>query len=548
MKQQFKGWGLLEKNLSYLVKGQKSESNEKAQLNQGQVASVKVLIQKLQANGVIIADEVGMGKTRIAVAVAHAVIRAGGRVAIVLPPGLGNQWVTELKNYNAGVQIKPVLRSLRQYLHAWKTSGNETPWFQEPLVMISHAFSNWRLGSKSESWRWELLPAIYAQWKKKDSGRWPRGYFDRNYDKQVVAAAEAIIDAVRSLPKCNPAQETLQNLVSQIPWPGAFAAEEYGRNADLRPLLEQAVGLGLGVFDLVIIDEAHKSRGQESGVSRLLEKGVLCSQQGRRLALTATPIELDASQWVSMLGRIQVYADDLIGKAIEAYMRSVETVRQLPNDLAVRKAYKASAGNFQRALSPYLLRRDKREEDAVKNFQNLSKEPFYAYRNTKEIVIDVTDSSRLTPAWQQAICAAEALSFVSSQQDDVNAKRLRLTMGKGHGIAALISDNSLVKKTLPDKDDVDCVNDNVQSCFGIQDAIETDKRRQRVNWWKQVVAQPFNDAPSALFNHPVILSAIDKIEQVCGQGEKVLVFGKLNASLRALTQLLNARAMLRCLD
>ena len=48
-------------------------------------ATVKELAQEAG----VIADEVGMGKTRIAVEVARSVIEAGGRVAILVPPGLG---------------------------------------------------------------------------------------------------------------------------------------------------------------------------------------------------------------------------------------------------------------------------------------------------------------------------------------------------------------------------------------------------------------------------------------------------------------------------
>ena len=53
----------------------------------------------LQANGVAyLADEVGMGKSRIVVDLAKCVTDCGGRVAILVPPGLWNQWQTELRD------------------------------------------------------------------------------------------------------------------------------------------------------------------------------------------------------------------------------------------------------------------------------------------------------------------------------------------------------------------------------------------------------------------------------------------------------------------
>jgi hypothetical protein len=59
-------------------------------------------------------------------------------------------------------------------------------------------------------------------------------------------------------------------------------AAEYGRNEKLRPSRERAAGLGL-----VVTDEAHKSRD---------DSVVLRSPEARRLALTATPVELNVDQ------------------------------------------------------------------------------------------------------------------------------------------------------------------------------------------------------------------------------------------------------------
>jgi hypothetical protein len=73
------------------------------------------------------------------------------------------------------------------------------------------------------------------------------------------------------------------------------------------------VGLGLGVFDLVIIDEAHKSRGGDSGLSRILDGVVLAGDAVRHLAMTATPVELDVGQWRQTLRRIGVDAAALSG-------------------------------------------------------------------------------------------------------------------------------------------------------------------------------------------------------------------------------------------
>lgn len=101
----FNGWQDVASHLQELVRGDEMD------LNDGQRASLLAIAERINRNGVIIADEVGMGKTRIAAAVAKCVIAAGGRVAILVPPGLGYQWGDELRG--AGIDAPQILRSLR---------------------------------------------------------------------------------------------------------------------------------------------------------------------------------------------------------------------------------------------------------------------------------------------------------------------------------------------------------------------------------------------------------------------------------------------------
>lgn len=542
MTQQFKGWNSVADQLHTLT------DKRLIELNDGQVASLQELAKRLPHNGVIIADEVGMGKTRIAAAVARSVIAAGGRVAILVPPGLGYQWNDELRT--AGVNAPPILRSLWQYLQAWKTKGKYSPWFNESVLIVSHIFTNWRLGENTSSWRWSLLPEMYARWRKEQpNGRWPRGYYGNEMldDEWVQHAAESIVGAIIATPPNSPQRELIQELAEKTPWPGSLSAAEYGRSDQLRPWLERAVGLGLGIFDLVIVDEAHKSRGQSSGLNQLLTEVVLQSANARCLAMTATPVELDTKQWIQMLDRIQADEEskEAATTAIDDYDQAVTRVRQCPNDEDTRAKFKESAKAFKQALYPYLLRRDKREDPAVIKFQEISGECYHAYRHEQEIIIDTV---RLSPDWKQAVCAAEALSFVTRQTDLTCTKRLRLTLGNGHSIAALIDQLQQDDNEDQLQAKADCPSSNDKQHNADQQHIDG-KRLLRAEWWQNVMIQPFiENNSSALFKHPAILAAVEEIETVCQQGEKVLVFGKFTRPLRALVQLLNARRMLRCID
>lgn len=537
----FQGWTSVAAHLEELAQGTTMV------LNEGQRWSLRRIAERLPENGLVLADEVGMGKTRIASALTNAVIAAGGRVAVLAPPGLGYQWREELRA--GGVVAPPILRSLGQFLKAWESSENMRPWFNESCLIVSHAFTNWRLGPSSDPWRWSLLPEVYANWARATLGEFPQNYSRKHRlnDPWVKCAAQSIVETVHGQGPRSRAWSLVTELVKSTPWPGALDASKYQRHAELRHWLERAVGLGLGIFDLVIIDEAHKSRGDQSGLSRLLEGVVLQPRESdrRRLALTATPVELGIGQWQQTFSRIAL-RNASVNTVISRYAEAVQDVRLTPRDRDARERFVEAARDFQGALSPYLIRRDKRDEDAVRAFRRQTGEGYHAYRRLTEVLIQ---AEHLTPAWKQSICAAEALSFTARQVDDSTAKRLRLTLGNGHGISVLMDElqgDGVDAATLDQTDGA--ATDRVP---GVATSMERTKRSERAAWWGRVLAGPFRGVEAAevpLYEHPAISAAVEAIERVAQAGEKVLVFGRFTRPMRALVNLLNARQMLRVID
>lgn len=544
MKKKFQGWDEVAKRLRQYAKNERkqAESGAATWLNAGQCASLDAIADRIVNHGLIIADEVGMGKTRVAVALISAVVAAGGRVAILVPPVLGYQWEQELRE--GGAPSPKILRSLLQYFGAWSGDvSDHCPWFDESVVLLSHSFANWRLGVNSAFWRWGMLPEVYALWRQRtsESGRLPRGYKKAPCDDEVKNAAISLINAIPDDDQ-SPAYRIISELVEQTPWPGALEADAYAKNKDLRPCLEKAVGLGLGLFDLVVIDEAHKSRGEDSRLSTLLDAIVLAKPNARRFGMTATPVELDVSQWESTLARIGLDANKLapITEDIEAYADIVRQIRQCPTDVSLQESFRSIALRFEQALSPYVLRRDKREDEAVKRFATAVGESTADYRILNDVSIDAV---KLPAHWRQAICAAEALSLAGRGGQGTYAeqlKRLRLTFGNGHGLAALL-DAPLIDTEL-DGDEIEMPTQNVDQ--------NASKREARMQWWQELVRKPFSscNGDEALFGHPAILATVDAIEEVLARGEKVLVFGRFTRPLRRLTELLNARAMLKALE
>ncbi len=539
----FQGWAEVKKLLHRKAETEQAIEDAKGvpRLNAGQRASLHAIAERIAKNGLIIADEVGMGKTRIAVEVARCVKDSGGRVAILVPPGLSYQWKAELREGGI-LDVPEILRGMKFYYSAWEVGK---PWFDERTVMVSHAFSNWRLGRNAEDWRWTLLPEVYACVRRLKEDTF-RGRKVTKYPC-VYAAAQDITNAVPH-DKNHPGQVLLTGLLedTDIDWQRLRHSSEYTKSGRLRQWLERIVGLGLGVFDLVIIDEAHKSRGTESGLTRLLDNFVLSSSNNRRLALTATPVELDVGQWHTTLSRVGV-EESVLGHmqaTIDQYANAVSRVRQSwSSSQDARDDYKRTARNFQEALSPYFLRRDKRDDEAVKLFKLHSHGPINAYRHETELAVE---TSTLSASWRQAVCAAEALSIVTRQADDPVAKRLRLTLGNGHGIAALL--DQVNHNDIDDRKQDEYDEARQEQSQSKNDDTPDQKREARVQWWLDVMRRAFTESEDSLLDHPAILAAVKDIENATRQDEKVLVFGHFTAPMRALVNLLNAREMLRRLE
>ncbi|GAB6967155.1 hypothetical protein JCM25156A_11920 [Komagataeibacter kakiaceti JCM 25156] len=545
MNQKFLGWDKVAGHLRAMAD---RSTNSTSLINDGQRASLLAIADRIGRNGVILADEVGMGKTRIAVFVANAVKQCAGRVAVVIPPGLGFQWAREF--HNCGSDVPPVIRSLQGYFEAWNGSG--PPWSEQPVVMISHRFSNWRFGENTQSWRWCLLPELYAAACRSRGERTPKGYRnayerDRNVN-QVAHAACSIVKAVKEN-NDDPARRRLSDLES-LAFRDLLSPQDYGANTVIREKLENAVGLGLGAFDLIIIDEAHKNRKPEGSLSTVLEKIILKGRNSRCLALTATPIELSDKQWDNMLARMDATTEQraLVTTAAQQYVEAIQHLQSgWRTNSEVREAYRKAAGQFQSTLCPYLLRRDKREDADVRAFVRASGESEYSYRQLREIAIDLND---LDPVWLQVICAAEALSVVREESmKNAKTQRLRLTVGNGHGLTGII-DEAFRDEA---KDEKQIEEDQQQDREDGMDLAPNEERpiSCRSAWWlsllKKMLPQGKDDS-EILFCHPAIQAAVRAIEEETDRGEKVLVFGRFTHPMRVLVNLLNARQMLKSIE
>ena len=523
----FQGWEAVADGLDAVAAQAEGLDVEHAQLDEGQCASIRMIAQRMRGgrSALLIADEVGMGKTRIAAALISAVRSCGGRAAIVMPAGLGAQWQKELAIFDPDHRTLMPLRSYESFIRGFAREGHdglrqgwqerrnaklndrrqqrelpESSWQDEKILMISHAFARMTFPLPENGnlpWRRELMPAFEALCKGRRRNMREGGRGERHASHEAARAAFATLAAE--------------------PLPMEWARDwRLMPSEDFRRAVLPVIGRALGRFDLVVIDEAHKARGEDSSLSRILSALIWESADPFRLGMTATPVELEAQQWLNTLQRICGPADpsadgegnggDLraITDPISKYAEIAKRLRAEPLDEALVSAFEQAAKCFSSALGPYIIRRDKRSDRELKGFQEAHG---CSYRDIRTVSVTTKVMGR---DWMRAFCAAEALSLLP--ETDTATKRRRLTVEKGHGLDRLILESA---------------------ALGSKAALD---------FWSRN-ARPPHDA--SIFTHPAVLAAVRIIEAATAEGRKVLVFGTLLQPLFALTRLLDARAMLR---
>jgi len=550
----------VERSGSEITKWCQADEPQQAEplFNEGQCRSLRAIANRLPTNGVILADEVGMGKTRIAAAVALAVQRAGGRVAFLIPPGLGAQWKAELST--VGLRDVPdVLRSLDGFFAAWREGNSDegepsARWYEKKAVLISHAFANWRLGESTQTWGWAVLPLAWSEWQKRIGGKPKRRTSDLleslgRRASEIERAAEAIARASRNEIGEVALRRRLEVAFRGLDWGEARRGSNYTKEGDYRTRLASLVGVGLGTFDLLVIDEAHKSRSEDTVISRFLQDIVCVRDDGRRIAMTATPVDIDGGQWSNTLSRIGLQDTEKLkciqsvcDRYAEALLKISQTWRTSEQN---RHTFKVRAKIFEVALGDYVLRRDKREDELIRYFSRLPGESIDSYR--REIPIEI-EPTQLKPRWLDALIAAEGLAAISTQgladgQDEKRArqdKRLRLTIGNGHGLNSVI-DSAMEAGKGGEQDATEGPH---------RDASEvTNGESARANYWRNLLKRSLtpngrSDDNALLYEHPAILAAAKETEVLTAAGRKVLIFGRYTQPMAALEELLNARSML----
>ncbi|MET3379609.1 hypothetical protein [Variovorax paradoxus] len=509
----------------------------------GQDASLQWLRRNLSGRpGVLIADEVGLGKTRLAVALAACVARCGGRVAILIPSGLTFQWRDEeLAGFleQAGRQGVswaqdwwPGGSVLRTFRDLFSTGRGFPVSEHSPITFISHTFGLPRTETAKQPELW-ALPFMLK--KELVDGRKVRGA-----GQLVISDFQA--EAVQWL-KANGSDSSLTRLrTGQLgkPSPRAFS------NGANRELFEDLVGQLLGQFDLVVIDEAHKARAgdsmtkkekatettRRSRLSRLLNHVLLYdgsqrTRAAKRVALTATPMEMDAAQWVTIFNRIGLdenQMDDL-ERTVKAFEKATRGIRAGSD--AELQALRNTATEFGEKLRPLVTRRLWRDHPMVQRFVEASVATRVAHPH-RRVIPSVGLLAGMSGRDRTYLALTEALSAAARGGD------------AAFGVKTSGSRFSQALPILPESPEDAAAN-----------ADSTGARAVRTAYWLGRLRDLDRDRSDlaaerrwSLQWHPRVSHAIRLVEKL-NEGGKVLVFGEFIESLRALERALNIRHYLR---
>ena len=574
-------WSRAVSALRKLVAEDATKPREDQHLDEGQRASLSWMAERLPLSGVVLADEVGTGKTRIACAVIHAVIEAGGRAAVVVPHGLMHQWTAESRKLRAGSPMPKALTTFTEILR--EISPNEALWKEfsprpdrPEWWLISHGLRAPLVRSNSSAWR-GALPALVdlhlASRTEREDGRTRIGRLQRDIEHArasswgwngMVRIASEVAPRVRG-------RRDLQKRIGSLPAlklsdrnnEALFAA--FDNSGDGRPLTEELLGLWLGEFDLLVIDEAHKSRsevdidstvlGTVSGtvLTRLVNTLLKQSGTGRRLCLTATPMELELSQWLDLLGRARSGLDRERGRhVVKCLHDAAGRAAVAPDEESRVDELCAAARDFTRTLAPYVTRRRRDEDPLVTCFRTSAAVPNgrpHPHRRLRQVQIGWTETVDQNSPWLDVLFAAECMSqsarglTLKDTEGWPRAVRDAYTkLSAGHVSIDLSETSEPLRMPGP----------------GVVDDHTRSKIARVAYWYRRLrdgrnrVLRELVPVFGAEFDpdseHPRILAAVKEIESWTDHREKVLVFGVFLRPLRLLRDVLNVRHALRAAD
>jgi hypothetical protein len=314
--------------------------------------------------GIVLADEVGMGKTYEALGIAAAMrnMNRRSRIVVVTPgPDLNNKWFSEFSRFRDMYDFRGEVIAVRR-LSDFVQAIRKHPVIVAPVTM----FQSGR-GSGAQTY----LLSLYCYWKQLHGhtanaimARFRDGEFDRIDVRNEKFLGVFTLDKVeRHLRKafCRGRSGGVAGLDDLYMRGGLNAFENTlaVRNALYRARFV-LTGKLMPMIDLLIVDEAHKLKNPGSLRTRAMRR-VFDGRFRKALFLTATPFQLDVSELrevFSLFARAKGAPLDLEDQvdgllvAVGDYQQHYETFQQMWSSLdpgvaaRFRSLYDADPGSL----------------------------------------------------------------------------------------------------------------------------------------------------------------------------------------------------------
>lgn len=539
-------------------------------LKDGQFESLLKIAKSLSKTGIILADEVGLGKTFIAIALVDQITKEGGTCAIVVPPGLVRQWDDEIKKYYKIANSKKIichpispvrLTGFNDLLFSKDLLNSENneclimP-YKRPLAIFSHNFNTTRISSKSrvDSIHFPTLfwgkinetsgeKNIVNYWKKYKKD-YLEGFYETDVTYRIIECA-----ANANIKLSIEEKKFLKNDDFRL----IQYKDEYAKKSNIikefykgelgDKITKKIIGSAIGNFDLVIIDEAHKSKDDSEDptiLSTLLNEiiNINCDKNlTRTLGLTATPVEMHVSQWEFILKRIGCSGNsgDIL-LTIASFANSLQSATKNPDSVNHLNSLISDSMQFQNVLLPYITRRRKVQLESFNSLVQYSDSIHSSHPNRK-YNLESIKLDTLSRKWKNNIFAMEAISQASKGLK-IDYKVKNIDKMYASGLIKLEALNSL---------------DSDTNSLSPSDVAKL----KRIEKWSKFLGEFNNDDLNNdfdLYDHPRIRKTAEHIEKYLLNlkddylNEKILVFGTFIKPLKILRNLLNNRYVLRQVD